>query len=352
MGTQKVFEPIHIGNVSIPNRIVMAPMDTNLATKDGFVTEQLIDYYVKRAAGGIGLVTVENTSVSSKRLLKFENSLAIHDDRYLEGLSTLARSIQKEGAKASLQLGDCLYLSDKKPEDLSVDEIEEIIADFVKAAMRVKQAGFDVVDFHMAHRYTLADFLSKYANRRTDSYGKNVAGRVKIAETIVKETKKELGDDVAIICRINGDEFMVGGNTLIDSTYISKKLVRAGAEAIHVSAGGRIEHGGSRSYSSHRQVATNHMSDGLNVHLAEEIKKHIDVPVITVGKIGTPALIEEIIEKGKADMVALGRATLADAEFVNKMRNNEKHKRCIWKNDCVRLYLRNEPVYCVTYDKK
>ncbi|WP_078429649.1 NADH:flavin oxidoreductase [Alkalihalobacterium alkalinitrilicum] len=352
MEENRVFEPIQISCVTVPNRIVMAPMDTNLATKDGYVTDELIDYYAKRAAGGVGLITVENTSVSAKRMVKNEYSLALYDDRFIDGLSKLASAIKREGAVASLQLGDCLYLSNRKPSDLSLEEVEEVIDDFTEAAVRVKEAGFQIVDFHMAHRYTVADFLSKYANKRTDQYGGNAAGRAKLAEMIVRKTKERLGEDFPVICRINGDEYMVGGNTLVDATYISKKLVRAGADAIHVSAGGRLELGGNRSYSSYRQVATHDMQDGLNVHLAEQIKKHINVPVITVGKIGSPSLIEDIIQNEKADMVALGRAVIADAEFVNKMKNNEKHRKCIWKNDCVRLYLKNEPVKCVTYEGK
>jgi 2,4-dienoyl-CoA reductase-like NADH-dependent reductase (Old Yellow Enzyme family) len=351
--SNKVFEPIKIGKITIPNRIVMAPMDTNLASEDGYVTDQLIEHYRKRAAGGVGLVTVEITSVNPKREMKPKHSLSAFSDKYVDGLSKLAKSIKEEGAIASLQLGDYLAATNKKPADLSTLEIEEIINDFVQAAVRVKNAGFDIVDFHMAHRYTIADFLSKCANKREDSYGKNLSGRTKLAETIVKETKKQLGEDFPIICRINGDEFMVGGNTIIDSIYISKKLVRAGADAIHVSAGGRIELGGNRSYSSYRQVPTYDMGDGLNVHLAEEIKKKVgSVPIITVGKIGTPSLIEEIINSGKADMVSLGRALLADAEFVNKMKENKQYKKCIYHNDCIRLYLKNKPVKCVTYDGK
>jgi 2,4-dienoyl-CoA reductase-like NADH-dependent reductase (Old Yellow Enzyme family) len=331
----------------------MAPMDTNLASEDGYVTDQLIEHYKKRAAGGVGLVTVEITSVNPKREMKPKNSLSAFKDEYIKGLSKLARAIQEEGAVASLQLGDFLAAINKKPIDLSTLEIEEIITDFVQAAVRVKEAGFEIVDFHMAHRYTIADFLSKYANKREDSFGKNLSGRTKLAENIIRETKKQLGEDFPIICRINGDEFMVGGNTIIDSTYISKNLVRAGADALHVSAGGRIELGGSRSYSSYRQVPTYDMADGLNVHLAEEIKKKVkNVPIITVGKIGTPSLVEEIINTGKADMVSLGRALLADAEFVKKMKENKRYKKCIYHNDCIRLYMKNEPVKCVTYEGK
>lgn len=348
---KKVFEPIYIGRVKIPNRIVMAPMDTNLASDDGYVTDQLIEHYKRRAAGGVGLVTVEITSVNPKREMKPKNSLSAFSDKYIDGLSNLARAIKEEGSVASLQIGDFLAATNKKPNNLSVLEIEEIINDFVQAAVRVKKAGFEIVDFHMAHRYTIADFLSKFANKRDDSYGKNLAGRTKFAVEIVRETKKLLGEDFPIICRINGDEFMVGGNTIKDSIYISKNLVRAGANAIHVSAGGRIELGGSRSYSSYRQVPTYDMEDGLNVHLAEAIKKKVDgVPIITVGKIGSPSLIEEIINSGKADMVALGRALLADAEFVNNMKESKKIRKCIYHNDCIRLYLKNEPVKCVTYD--
>ncbi|WP_284035668.1 NADH:flavin oxidoreductase [Neobacillus sp. 114] len=351
MNLNKVFEPINIGKVVVPNRIVLAPMDTNLASDDGFVTEKLIEHYRKRASGGIGLITVEITSINPMREMKPTNNLSAFDDKFVPGLFKLARAIREEGAVASLQLGDFLHAINKKPADLSVLEIEEIINEFVSAAVRVKEAGFDIVDYHMAHRYTIADFLSKYANKREDSYGKNLYGRTKFAETIVRETKKRLGEDFPIVCRINGDEFMVGGNTIIDSTYISKNLVRAGADAIHVSAGGRIELGGSRSYSSYRQVPTSEMADGLNVHLAEQIKKKVkNVPIITVGKISNPGLIEEIVNEGKADMVAIGRAALADADFVNKMKEKRPFRRCIFKNDCIRLYLKNEPVKCVTYD--
>jgi 2,4-dienoyl-CoA reductase (NADPH2) len=346
---RKLFTPVQLGTLTLPNRIVMAPMETNLANENSYVTEQLMDHYRRRAATGVGLVIVENTSVSSDRKVAPKYSLAIYDDAFIDGLSRLVHVVHEEGSKIFLQLGDYLFGIKRRPAELSSWEIDVIVDDFVTSAERAKFAGFDGVEFHMAHRYTIADFLSKYANTRSDEYGQDVEGKAKIAKVIVTKTKKRLGNDYPVVCRLNGDEFMVGGNTLKDSILISNMLETAGADAIHVSAGGRIENEGVHSYSSYRQVPTSDMPDAVNVYLAKEIKKKISIPTIAVGKIGNLDLAESIVDSNQADMVAFGRPLLADPELVSHSQSDSPVNQCIWCNNCVRLLLKGRPVECLTY---
>ena len=340
--SSKVFEPVNIGRERIGNRLLMAPLTSNYADEGNFVTPEIIDFYERRARGGIGAIIVEATAVNERKTHS-PRCLGIYDDKFIDGLKKLSESI-KRWTKAFIQLNDAIVALGRKPEDLSLEEIYEIRDDFIKGAVRAHKAGFDGIELHMAHRYTLADFLSKRANRRKDDFGGGIRGRLKLPLMIIKGIREELGD-FPLIVRINGEDFTGGGNSIIDTKKVAKTLEQW-VDAIHVSAGGRIEEGGDRSYSCFRSVPVMGMPDALNAPLAEEIKRVVRVPVITVGKIGKPKIIEKIIGEGKADLVALGRPLLRDPDFPSKMMKSEKIKLCVYCNNCMRAFIKGDVLRC------
>jgi 2,4-dienoyl-CoA reductase-like NADH-dependent reductase (Old Yellow Enzyme family) len=344
----------------LKNRLVMAPMET-LQAESGLMSSKQMKYYLERARGGVGLVIVEAAGVSSN-ITMFEGAgLRLCDDSYIPALQRFTKQFHSEGdeSKLAIQLAHVLLepgfdmfavntRQGKRPCDLSLEEINHIIDDFANATIRARQAGFDAVEYHMAHYNTVADFLSKGFNTREDEYGQVTEGRARLACEIVKRAREKIGHNFPLICRISGDEYTVKGNTLRQTRIIAQMLEGAGSDAIHVSGGGRLEDGGVRSYSFFRQVPTYDFPDGLNMHLAEGIKKVVSIPVIAVGKIGDPATAEEVLVQGKADLVALGRALLADAAFARKAAEgrSKEIQRCMWCNDCVRLLARKQPVVC------
>jgi 2,4-dienoyl-CoA reductase-like NADH-dependent reductase (Old Yellow Enzyme family)/thioredoxin reductase len=343
-----LFQPINLGNVSIKNRFAMAPMTNGFAHPDGVVSERSLAYYAARARGQVGLIIVEGAMVhpSGKGWL---NHLAVHQDRYVWGLAELARAIHSDGAKAFLQIMHCGRRStsavlegappvapsplpapgsEEVPRELTIPEIEELVESFVQAARRAREAGFDGVEIHGAHGYLITSFLSPYANRRTDRYGGDFEGRMRFLLEIIAGIREKVGPDFTLTCRLSVDEYASGGLEPELSRVIARRLEKAGIAGIHASAGGGPA-------SAHMPMTTG-MGQATLSHLAESLKQAVSIPVMAVGRIITPEAALSVLETGKADMVALGRALLADPAFVDKLQAGQAGEiiRCIGCQAC------------------
>jgi 2,4-dienoyl-CoA reductase-like NADH-dependent reductase (Old Yellow Enzyme family)/thioredoxin reductase len=326
--------------MELRNRIVMPPMGTKHATKEGYVTDQVKDYFEARARGGAGLIIVEATLVHP-RGRAFERLLEITDDKFIPGLSGLVGVIHKHGAKAAIQLQHCGRNAKSKftgmqpvapspipapggevPKELTVEEIKEIIGYFADAAVRAKKAGFDAIEIHGAHGYLIDQFLSPSSNKRQDIYGGGVQNRARLLTEIIKAVKGAVGGGFPVWGRINGMEYGTeGGTTLEDAKETARLTQEAGADAIHVSAHGPKA-------LQHQQVLK--PVSGVFADLAKGIKKVVTVPVIVVGRV-TPEAGERILSEGKADLVAIGKALFTDPEIPNKVASGklEDIKPCI-----------------------
>lgn len=346
-----LFQPIDIGGVTYRNRIIMPAMDTSLGDLDGFVTDEMIAYYEERAKGGVGGIIVEYTSVEGVYGRQLPHQIRIDDDKYIPRLGMLARAIKKHGAVPFIQLHHAGRVSETAPEgtlpvapspipprpfdppprELREEEIEELVLRFVEGAKRARAAGFKGVEIHGAHIYLIHQFLSPKLNKRTDKYGGSVENRARFLLEIIAGIRKELGAQFPVWVRINGDDFEEGeGITLDEAIETAKLCEQAGATAIHVSAGGE-------NWRKPMTVAPMGYPEGLIVGLAEKIKQNVAIPVIAVGKIRRPEMAEDILAKGKADMVAVGRALIADPYWPKKaLENNEGEiAPCIGCNECL-----------------
>ncbi len=352
-----LFDPITIGPMRLKNRLVMPPMVTQYGDSSGFVTQRQIDYYIERANNHVGLIIVEGTCPTPGGRVAV-NQLNIHDDAYIPGLRHLAEAIKKAGSGCVLQIqhaGRRTHAADNNglqpvapsaipqrngemPRALTIEDIQGIIENFAQAARRAKEAGFDGVEGHFAHGYLIAEFLSPMTNKRTDKYGGDLESRTRFAVEIIQRMREKVGESYPILVRICGDEYIKGGLNLKDTRKVAMMLEKAGISAIDVSAGYTASHeeGYLNSlipYSS----APMSMGHGSYLHLAEGIKKVVKVPVIAVGRLDDPALAEKAIAQGKADMVAIGRALIADAAFVSKVHEKKYDdiRKCIACNHCV-----------------
>jgi 2,4-dienoyl-CoA reductase (NADPH2) len=348
-----LFEKGRIGSMEVKNRTVMAPMGT-LSADEGFVTDKTIDYYVARAKGGVGLIITQGTAVSQKAPGGKE-FMALWDDKFIPGVQELADAVHQYGTKIAIQLGHhglqhsdpgrmlgygsaeieivgpspVVYLpTGMMPKELTKEGINELVEAFSEAARRTKTAGCDAVEFHGAHGRLINQFLSPYYNRRTDEYGGTAEKRTRFACEIIRRTREKVGPDFSILIRINGDDDFVGGTTIEEAARQALYLVEAGADCIDVSCG-------VQEFAS-RLIATWVHPPGLIVHLAEAIKKVVNVPVITVGRLHA-ALANKILEEGRADFVAFGRPLLADPELVNKAEQGRvgDTRMCIACNNCM-----------------
>lgn len=328
----KLLEPIQIGSMELRNRIVMPPMGTNFANENGVVTQRLIDYYVERAKGKVGFIIVEATCIES-HLGKFgAHQLRIDGDKYLPEFADLVEAVHLHGAKIAVQLHHAgrqttleategrtpvsssnvpyvdMYVSPgtivARPKPLKVRQISELVEKFGEGARRAKSAGFDAIEIHGAHGYLIAQFLSPFANKRTDKYGGSFDGRLRFAVEVVECVRAKVGADYPISFRISADEFIKGGITLELAKKIAVRLQEAGIDVIHVS--------GSLAETEHMCEGSMSMERGYMVHLAEGIKKVVSIPVIAVGRINDPEFAEKILQDGRADLVAMGRALIAD----------------------------------------
>jgi len=354
MSFDLLFSPIQIKNVTLPNRIVLASHTTKLGSPEGYVTDRMINYYVERAKGGTGLITIELTAVE-KRGRHRTRALCLYDDSFIPKLKKLCEEIQKYGSRTCIQLAhggmECTKRSTgglqavapspiKLPvyddgmieiveaKGASRKDIEDIELSFLEAARRAKNAGFDMIEIHGAHAYLIGQFLSPLFNKRTDEYGGDVKGRSRIAVEIIEMIKNKI-KDLPIIFRISGDEFTEGGLTIKDTIKICRLIEDAGADVIHVSAG--------VTYAPLYTVQPMNFPEGVLIPLASAIKKEVSIPVMAVGRIHDPFLAERTLREGKADLIAMTRQLIADPEWPRKVKEGQLReiRKCISCNTCI-----------------
>jgi len=336
----------------------MPPMATNFASEDGFVNDRHIAYYVKRIKGGVGYITFEHTGVL-KQGRAFPNMALIDSDQHITHFRRLVEAIHQESGKIVIQINHAgrqtstsitgspivapsaipCPVRKEMPKELSLEEIQKIIEAFGEAARRVKETGADGVEIHMAHGYLINQFLSPFSNKRADEYGGSPDRRMKMAIEVLRTVRNKVGPDFTVLCRLSADEYVEGGLKLEDTKEIAKALERNGADALHISA--CVAASG---YLNHPPY---YAEEGIFVHLAQGIKSVVSIPIITVGRIRTPELANQILEEKKADLISMGRALIADPNLPMKalQGRTEEIIPCISCNRCV-LSIRKGALQC------
>ncbi len=352
-----LFDEARIGNLVMENRLVMPPLETNFANEDGSVSQRTIDHYARRAQGGPGLIVVECTSVDPMHFHR--NQLNISDDRFIEGLARLAHAIQQHSVRAAIQIqhpGRQLSLPSVQsvapsplacrtvpqvPRELTTPEVEELVERFAEAARRAREAGFDAVQYHGAHGYLIAQFMSPEANKRSDKYGGDVYGRATFPLEIIRRTRQKVGRDYPLIFRFSADEYVKEGRRIDESKVIAQLVEQEGIDAISVSAG--VYDSGE--YTTQPML----LPRGCLVPLAAEIKSAVSVPVVAVGRIHTPKLAEEVLQQGKADLIAMGRPLFVDPDLPRKAKEGREREicHCISCNVCMQSLSGVHPVVCL-----
>ena len=361
--------PIRVRSLEIANRVVMPPMGTGLGNEDGTVSDANIAYLQRRARSKAGLYITEITEVEPAGAVA-PGCLGIWDDQFIPGLKKMADVVHAEGSKIAMQLHHCgresLYQTRKNtamapsamgsfifgflgtPHEMTTEDIQNTIAAFGAGARRAREAGFDAIELHGAHGYLLMQFLSAFANTRTDEYGGDFRGRSRFMIECLQAARKAVGDHFPISIRISGEEGIKGGYTIEDMVTIIPDLVEAGADILHVSFG---THGNAKVYSdTPNPSAPVEYDPGFKAFLSRQIKAVTSVPVITVGRFTDPVFMDEVIARGDADMVSVGRQHLADPDFlINAMEGHpEDTCECLACNQgCIeREALEHKPVRC------
>jgi 2,4-dienoyl-CoA reductase-like NADH-dependent reductase (Old Yellow Enzyme family)/thioredoxin reductase len=355
-----LLEPFNLKHLNLRNRFVMAPMCTRLARPDGSVTKKLIDYYVERAKGGVGLIILEYSYLDELESKAAISQLGVQSDHMITGLSDLAESLHAEGAQAVLQIAHGGNQTSSgtmglqpvapspvpspflgvMPRELDTEEISLIEDSFAEAARRAKQAGMDGVELHGAHGYLMDQFLSPLTNRRSDSYGGSLENRALFALETLQKVKAKVGDDFVVGYRMSADEFMPDGLRIEDTVKFAQILSAAGIDYVNVSAG--------VFQTFPKFIQPVYVPRAYLVPLADAIKKAVDVPVITVGSLNVDEG-EQALRDGKADLVAFGRALIADPYIPKKLREGQKEdiRPCIRGNEgCLSRLFTGQTIRC------
>ncbi|MTD13424.1 NAD(P)-binding protein [Nakamurella sp. YIM 132087] len=350
--TAVLFEPVRLGPLTLRNRLVMAPMGTCL-DEDGYITDDTIAYYVRRAQGGVGSIAVEGCLVSADTV---GPEPRLSDDRYLDGFVRLLAALAPYDVTVGVQLmhpgrqvvhgpvvaPSAVPLNSHAPvpHALTEDEIAVIISDFADAAERAVRAGFTFVEVHGAHGYLPSNFLSPTANVRTDGYGGDLAGRARFSREIARAITARVGPGVPLVWRINGADELPGGSGIEDAVQVSRWLESDGVSAISVSAG--------TWQSLQYTLAPMFMDRGYMVPYAAQVRAAVDIPVITVGRLDDPELAARAVTEGAADIVLLGRTLIAEPDWPEKVRTGrlDDLRPCIACNACVDLVGRGERARC------
>ena len=356
---EKLLSSVKVGSHTLPNRVIMPSMGSNLADGQGQVTPAMLAYYRARAAGRPGLLVVEAACVHHSGKVIDRNFMA-HDDSLLEGMTKLASVVREQGSVPILQLihggrnahprlvGEAMApsalrgpTSHSTPRAMTVIEIEAMVQAFARAAWRAMKAGFAGVEIHGAHEYLVHEFLTPYANKRQDGYGGDLEHRARFALEVIKAVRVAAGPEAIISFRLSGNDHVAGGMGPADAAATAKLLAPAGVDIISVT-GGVYE-------TPSMVVPPTPMPSGTHVDAARQVKAAVEVPVAGVGRIRNAAEAEAALDG--LDMVAVGRAFLADPNWLNQAAagNTNGVRPCIGCNQgCIDKVLYGAPISCVS----
>lgn len=337
-----------IKQVLFKNRTIMPAIGTNFSDPQGFVTEKSIHFYNARALGGVGAIVHELCAVDPLGKVT-SNMSCIYDDRYIPGFKELAKTVKQTGCKLLLQLNHAgrqtlpMYIDAQPvapsavpcprlkevPRELSREEIHRLSDQYAAAARRAMAAGFDGVEIQMGHGYLICQFLSLYANKRTDEYGGTLENRARFALEVARKTRKATSHDFLISCKISADEYVNKGLHIKDSIVIAQLLEAQGIDCITVSA--------CNYESAFFNIPVYYLRRGRFLHLARQIKQAVQIPVVSLGKIDNLHYANDVLKKGVSDFVAMGRSLIADPLFIRKSLDNQEKtiRPCLRCNHCL-----------------
>lgn len=315
----KTFEPFTLKNLTLKNRIVMAPMCMYSAEEDGLATKFHDTHYTTRAVGGVGLIIVEACAVTPNGRIS-DNDLGLWNDKQADALKHIVSNVKSYGSAIGVQLAHAgrkhvgsatwpvapsaiAFDEDSRvPQELSTSDIKGIISKFQSAAKRAVEAGFDTVEIHSAHGYLLHEFLSPVSNIRTDEYGGSLENRTRLLQEVIQAVKAVMPIDMPLLLRVSATDYIDEGITCDEMTKIIN-LVKENVDMVHVSSGGLLN-------------VWLDVYPGYQVQYAEQIKQECSVKTMAVGKITNIEMIEELINNQRCDLVALGRELLRNPYFV------------------------------------
>ncbi|RNB88524.1 NADH:flavin oxidoreductase/NADH oxidase [Brevibacillus nitrificans] len=302
-----------IKGLTLQNRIVMPPMcQYSAEAKVGSPNDWHFVHYVSRAVGGTGLIIMEMTDIDPYGGIS-DHDLGLWSDAQIPAFARVIAEVQKYGTKIGVQIAhsgrkaevpvapSAIPLSPEHdtPRALTTEEVKDLVKKFKESARRAVEAGMDTLQIHAAHGYLIHQFHSPSINKRDDEYGRD---RARFGLEVIEAFRSVMPEDMPLIMRISAIEYMEGGYDLEYSIDLARRYQEAGVDMFDVSSGGEAPLG--------KRKPGNY--PGYQVPFAKAFKEALNVPVIAVGMLDDPALAEETIAKGEADLIAVGRSMLRD----------------------------------------
>jgi 2,4-dienoyl-CoA reductase-like NADH-dependent reductase (Old Yellow Enzyme family) len=359
-----LFEQIEINGMILRNRSVRSATWTGMAEKDGQCSMKLIKLTEKLARGEVGLIITGFAYVMPNGQA-LPGQLGIHSNAMTPDLRKLTKAVHAARGKICMQIvhagvqtlvkdrGDLPVwgpsaVPDKlfgwTPKAMTQKEIKDTVQAFASAAARAKRAGFDAVQLHGAHGYLISQFLSPARNRRTDKYGGPIENRARFLFEVFRAVRKAVGKDFPVLIKLNTKDFVRGGFHERDALFVAKRLDKMGIDAIETSGG--VPAAGDLSPARTKIRKTSDEAYFLSV--AKKIKKQVSVPIILVGGVRSPQAINQILEKGDADLVSMARPLIREPSLVRRWkRGNTNKAKCISCNQCFGAAVSRQGVYCV-----
>jgi 2,4-dienoyl-CoA reductase-like NADH-dependent reductase (Old Yellow Enzyme family)/thioredoxin reductase len=332
MRSDPILQPLWVGTLSLPNRVVMTTVKLGYAGKDGGVTDRHVAFYRRRAEGGVGLLTTEPLYVRPDGR-ELPTQMGLHEDSLVEGQRWLVDEVHRAGGRIMAHLNhagraanpklvgevDLLSASEvrcpangAKPRSMDSADIQEVIKAFGEAARRARESGFDAVEIPFSHGYLIHQFLSPHSNRRDDGYGGSFENRLRFGLEVLDEVRERTAGTVPVVVRMNAMDYVEGGLGLDDAMRLGEALAAWGVDALSVTSGTMCESVPFCLYPAGTPQA--HL-----LPMAAEIRRASGVPVIVAGRIRAPAVARRALEAGQTDLIGLGRPLLADPDWLQKV---------------------------------
>ena len=355
-----LFSTLKIDGLHLKNRLTMAPLFLGYADEVGTVGSMLLDHYRLMAKSGAAMIVVENATIDYAQGSGSPRTIRADTDENLDGLKKLAEVIQEEGALACLQINhagrfataasdpvapSAVETFGRTPKALKADEMHRIQDRFAEAALRVKAAGFDLVELHGGTGYLLSQFVSPRTNKRTDEYGGPLENRMRFPLEVLAKVKSAVGD-FPVGYRFLADEWLPDGLRLEESKPFAVSLAKNGIAYISVMGG---------TYESFflPEIVARSNQEGYMIDLAEAVKSAVDVPVIAAGRIANGEIAEKAVAEGKTDLIGLARVLWADPEWPSKVREGREDEinHCDPECDdaCMQMVMKGKPAFCVRW---
>jgi len=349
----ELFQSISIDGITFKNRFVRSATFEGMANLDGSCTPRLTDLMGELARGDVGLIISSHAYVNQQGQAG-PRQLGVYRDELIPGLARMTEAVHQEGCNANVALTGKQALGPSAIEtsraglcrETTKEDILQAIEDFKQAAVRAEKSGFDGVQLHAAHGYLLSQFLSPFYNHRTDEYGGSIENRARIVIAVLQEVKAAVGGRLAVLIKMNSDDYLEGGFTRTEMVQVAAMLEKEGIDAIELSGGTHLS---PKEYSFSR--ITGVVSEDKEVYYREAAKLYkddISVPLLLVGGIRSYTVAEQLVNDGLTDFISLCRPLIREPHLVRRWQSGDTSRaKCISCNQCFKPARAGKGVYCV-----